>query len=484
MEKNETPKGMNGQNDPADVASQENIKNIWEQFKEFVLGLLDIRNGAEPKITIEGIKKDIPFKGHTAWILVFSIFIASIGLNTNSTAVVIGAMLISPLMGPILGIGLSVGINDIETLRRSFVNFLVMVFLSILTAFIYFKFSPFQTASNEILGRVEPTFLDVLIAFSGGLAGIVAGSRKEKSNAIPGVAIATALMPPLCTAGFGLATGNLSYFFGAMYLFIINTIFIALSTFLIVKYLRFPMARYANAARRKKVNRIVISVALLVIIPSVFSFISIMERTFYERDASLFLKETVIFPGSEQIKHNIDFEKKELEVYMIGNNVPVTAIEAWQAKIGDSKRLTGTKLKIRQGHDKTDELTNTLSNKVKEGVLQDLYAQNSKELSNKDAKILLLENELQRVTEMYKKDKVPLLDLAKEAKINYDGLEGLSFAKVVKTNLKKVEEIPVASAIWSKKLKKSVVNEQSKKLRKWLQFKLELDTLLIKQDYY
>ncbi len=481
MEKNETPQNDANQ---SDVASQENIKNIWEQFKEFVSGLLDIRHGAEPKTTIEGIKKDIPFKGHTAWILVFSIFIASIGLNTNSTAVVIGAMLISPLMGPILGIGLSVGINDIDTLKRSFVNFLVMVFLSILTAFVYFKFSPFQTASNEILGRVEPTFLDVLIAFFGGLAGIVAGSRKEKSNAIPGVAIATALMPPLCTAGFGLATGNLSYFFGAMYLFTINTIFIALSTFIIVKYLRFPMARYANAARRKKVNRIVITVALLVIIPSVFSFLSIMKRTFYERDAKLYLAETIIFPGAEQIKHNIDFEKKELEVYMIGNNVPATTIEAWQSKISEIKSLAGTKLRIRQGHDKTDELTNQLSSKVKEGVLQDLYAQNSKELSNKDAKILLLENELKRITEMYKKEKVPLLDLANEAKINYDGLEALSFAKVIKTNLKKMEEVPVASVTWNKKLKKKIINAQSEKLRKWLQFKLKLDTLLIKQDYY
>lgn len=458
------------------------IQSIWEKFKEFVLGLLDIRQGAEPKSTIEGIKKDIPFKGHTAWILIFSIFIASIGLNTNSTAVVIGAMLISPLMGPILGIGLSVGINDIETLRRSLVNFGVMVFLSILTAFTYFKFSPFQTASNEILGRVEPTFLDVLIALFGGLAGIVAGSRKEKSNAIPGVAIATALMPPLCTAGFGLATGNLEYFLKALYLFGINTVFIAMSTFIIVKYLRFPMARYANAARRKRVNRIVIVVALLMIIPSVFSFVKIMKRTFYENESNLYLKEVVLYPGAEQIKHNIKFNEKVLEVYMIGNTVPENTIAEWQSKMSENKYLAGTKLKIRQGQDKTDELTSNLSKEVKEGVLQDLYAQNSKALSDKDAKILLLENKIKQLSQASRKEEVPLTALANEAKINYDGLEAMSFAKVIRTDLKKLDTLPIVTVSWNEKLKSKVIEQQSDKLRKWLQFKLALDTLVVKNE--
>ncbi len=466
-----------------DQELQKDIKSIWQQFKEFVLGLLDIRQDTDHKATIEGIKNDIPFKGHTAWILIFSIFIASIGLNTNSTAVVIGAMLISPLMGPILGIGLSVGINDIDTLRRSLVNFAVMVFLSILTAFIYFKLTPLQIANSEILGRTEPTFLDVLIALFGGLALVVAKSKRgTMAGVIFGVAIATALMPPLCTAGFGLATGNISYFLGALYLFGINTVFIALSTFVIVKYLRFPMARYANASRRKKVNRIVIAVALTFIIPSVFTFLRIMDHTFYKNEAEAFLSEVIIYPGAEQIKHNINVEDKELEVYMIGNTVPETTVAEWQKKTSEIKRLAGTKLRIRQGQDKTDELTSSLSNKVKEGVLQDLYAQNSKVLSDKDAKIKLLENEIEHLTKKSKANNVPLLALANEAKINYEGLKGLSFAQVIRTDLKKIDTLPVATVIWDSKLKNKVIDQQSDKLRKWLQFKLELDTLVVKSE--
>lgn len=458
------------------------IKDIWQQFKAFLKELLDIRQGADPKSTIEGIIKDVPFKGHTAWILVFSIFIASVGLNTNSAAVVIGAMLISPLMGPILGIGLSIGINDIDNLRRSLVNFGVMVLLSVLTAFVYFKISPFQIPSNEIINRTEPTLLDVLIAVFGGLAGIVAGSRKEKSNAIPGVAIATALMPPLCTAGFGLATGNMSFFWGAMYLFGINTVFIALSTFVVVKYLRFPMAKYATAAKRKKVNRIVILVALVVIIPSIVSFIKILDRTLYEKQAGVFLDEHIIYPGAEVIKRSVDIEEKEIEVYLIGENVPKQVIAKWQNAIQEDERLLGTKLNVRQGQDKSDELASKLSDRVKEGLLQDLYRQSSEQMSNKDAKIKLLENEINRLDVEAKKAEVPLVQLAAEAKINYTGIEELSYAKVVKTNFNKLDTMPVFSVKWSKKLRSSTKRTQEKKLGEWLKFKLKLDTLLVKSE--
>ena len=462
-----------------DLNSQEEIKDIWYRFKCFLRELLDIRQGADPKSTIEGIKKDIPFKGHTAWILVFSIFIASIGLNTNSAAVVIGAMLISPLMGPILGIGLSIGINDIDTLRRSLVNFGIMVLLSVLTAFVYFKISPFQIPSNEIINRTEPTLLDVLIAVFGGLAGIVAGSRKEKSNAIPGVAIATALMPPLCTAGFGLATGNLDFFLGALYLFGINTVFIALSTFVVVKYLRFPLAKYATTTKRKKVNRIVILVALIVIIPSVFSFLRIIDRTLYEKHASVFIDENIVYPGAEVIKRSLDLEAKEIEVYLIGENVPKSTITNWQSAIQEDERLLGTKLNVRQGQDKSDELALKLSDKVKEGVLQDLYTQSSQQISDKDAKIRLLENEINRLAAEAKKSEIPLQDLATEAKINYSGIQSLSYANVVTTDFKKIDTIPVFTVRWDDKLKTKTKNSQEVKLGEWLKYKLKLDTLKI-----
>lgn len=462
--------------------TKQEIKDIWQRLKGFLTELLDIRQGAEPKITIEGIKKDIPFKGHTAWILVFSIFIASIGLNTNSAAVVIGAMLISPLMGPILGIGLSIGINDIETLRRSLVNFGVMVLLSVLTAFVYFKISPFQIPSNEILNRTEPTLLDVLIAIFGGLAGIVAGSRKEKSNAIPGVAIATALMPPLCTAGFGLATGNYPYFFGALYLFGINTVFIALSTFVVVKYLRFPLAKYATAAKRKKVNRAVILVALVVVLPSVYTFYQILDRTLFEKHASVFLEEHVNYPGAEMIKNSVNLEKREIDVYLIGESVPQGIIEKWQKMIAEDEDLEGTKLNIRQGQDKSDELATKLSDKVKQGVLQDLYRESNQQMSDKDARIALLENEIKRLASGSHELQIPLQNLAQEAKINYTGLVGLSYAEIISTDLKKVDTTALFTVKWSKKVRNSSKPELEKKLAEWLKFKLKNKEIKVKGE--
>ena len=201
------------------------------QIKRILTIHFDLRQEKEDEQeTIDSLKKGVEFRGTNLWVLIFAIFLASLGLNTNSTAVIIGAMLISPLMGPIMGFGLGLGIADFDLVKRSLRNYLTATLFSVVTATIYFLISPISEAQSELLARTSPTIYDVLIAFFGGLAGIVAGSTKSKGNVIPGVAIATALMPPLCTAGFGLATGNLSYFLGAFYLYFINTVFISLST--------------------------------------------------------------------------------------------------------------------------------------------------------------------------------------------------------------------------------------------------------------
>ena len=217
--------------DQSKESIKQEAKGLWARVKSFLVELLDFRSDTDRETTMDAIIKDIPFKGATAWILVCSIFVASVGLNANSTAVVIGAMLISPLMGPILGMGLSIAINDIDTLKKSLVNFGVMVFLSVLTAFLFFWLFPLREESSELLARTKPDIRDVLIAFFGGLALIIARTKKGTiASVIFGVAIATALMPPLCTVGFGLSQaflGNpngLSFAGGAMYLFIINTI--------------------------------------------------------------------------------------------------------------------------------------------------------------------------------------------------------------------------------------------------------------------
>lgn len=241
------------------MAKEDSENSLGSSFKSFLSSLseiLNITDNAQREITIEGIKRDIDFKGFNVWILILAIFIASIGLNVNSTAVIIGAMLISPLMGPIMGVGLSIGINDLFTLKRSLRSFGIAVIVSLVTSTLYFSITPLSDAQSELLARTQPNLLDVFIAFFGGLAGILAGSRKEKNNVVPGVAIATALMPPLCTAGYGIGTGQWNYFLGAFYLFLINSIFIAIATSLVVRYLKFPLTELPDKRTERKNQKI------------------------------------------------------------------------------------------------------------------------------------------------------------------------------------------------------------------------------------
>lgn len=232
----------------------ENPKNLFTEIKGFLSELMNIRHDTDTSATIDSIKADIPVRGHTSWILMCAIFIASLGLNANSTAVIIGAMLISPLMGPILGMALSLAINDVDLLRRALKNFGVMVALSVTSAFVFFWLFPLRDTSSELLARTSPDIRDVLIAFFGGLALAIARAKRGTiASVIFGVAIATALMPPLCTVGFFLAVGNWKLAFGALYLFLINTFFIGLATFIVLRVIKVPMVVYANSSRRKKI---------------------------------------------------------------------------------------------------------------------------------------------------------------------------------------------------------------------------------------
>ena len=222
----------------------------------------------EERECIERISKEVSFKGANLWVLIFAIFLASLGLNVNSTAVIIGAMLISPLMGPIIGMGLAVGINDLDLLKRSAKNYAVATLISVLTATLFFLISPLSEAQSELLARTSPTLYDVLIAFCGGAAGVIALCTRGKGNVIPGVAIATALMPPLCTAGYGLATGHLLYFLGAFYLFFINTVFIALATFAGVRLMKFHQHEDLSDEQARIERRWIMSLVILTIIPA------------------------------------------------------------------------------------------------------------------------------------------------------------------------------------------------------------------------
>lgn len=269
----------------------------------------------------ENIEKDVIFKGTNLWILVFAIFVASIGLNMNSTAVIIGAMLISPLMGPINGMGYSLATYDFPLFQKAIKNFGFAVMASLIASTLYFTISPVSTAHSELLARTSPTIYDVLIALFGGLAGIVAMSSKQKGNVIPGVAIATALMPPLCTAGYGLATFNLNYFFGAFYLFTINTVFIALSSVLVSQLLKFPIRTLVNETQKKKVNRWVSFVILITIVPSIYFGYVLVENEEFTTEAGNFVKSVSVYDGNYLLKNEIDANKKKITLMYAGNTI-------------------------------------------------------------------------------------------------------------------------------------------------------------------
>jgi len=461
-------------------AVKKDALSIWQNIKKFLSELLDIKSDTDRDATVEAVRADIPFKGHIAWILVFSVFVASIGLNVSSTAVVIGAMLISPLMGPIVGIGLSVAINDATMMRRSFINLGVMVGLSVLTAFIYFTISPIKEDTPELVARTYPTILDVLIAIFGGLALIVAKTKKgTMASVLFGVAIATALMPPLCTVGYGLAIGNWEYAGGAMYLFSINAVFIALATFTVAKLLRFPLVKYANQKRRKRVATIATVIALAVIAPSIFLFVKLLNEQVYDTNANSFVDNQIEFTGSEVIKQNPNYEKKEIEIYIIGNIIPQNQINAWQEKLSrqDDERLAISQLIIHQGSDQSSALAEQLSSQVKSGILEDLYLKNQEALSGKDAQIRLLEDQITKLTAIA----LPFDKVGEEAKILYNGLDRFAYANMVYSNFNSSDTITTFKMGWADSIPRSTRKENNLKIGAWLKQRFSLDTLVVEE---
>lgn len=284
------------------------MKNSWvyKQIRGFFSRNFDVRQEKEnEQETIESIKKGVEFKGTNLWVLIFAILIASLGLNMNSTAVIIGAMLISPLMGPIMGFGLGLGIADVGLVKTAFRNFAIATIVSVITSTLYFLITPFSEAQSELLARTTPTIYDVLIAFFGGLAGIVASSTKSKGNVIPGVAIATALMPPLCTAGYGIASGQLYYFLGAFYLFFINTVFISLATFLVVRLLKYPKKVFLDKQQETKVTRYVGIIVFFTIVPSLFLSYNLIRSSYFKERVNKFINNKLVFTNTQIINKTI-----------------------------------------------------------------------------------------------------------------------------------------------------------------------------------
>lgn len=313
------------------------------------------RDNIDRAQTINSLRESIAFSGVNLWILVIAIFMASLGLNVNSTAVIIGAMLISPLMGPIMGIGLGLGTLDLQMVRTSFRNWVAAFLISLITSWLYFLVTPYRVAGNELLARTYPTVYDVLIAFAGGLAGILAGSsRLRQSNVIPGVAIATALMPPICTAGYSLANARWTDLAGALYLFLINSVFISLATYLVVRGLKFPLRTYVDAGKQKKWRSITSTIAILVIAPSIYLTYNLVKNYVVAEKAEKYLEGEITSADRYVLNRKIVSEggKSVLKVAVLGRPIDSTDYAALQAKLSDYG-LPNLKLELTQGFQDT-----------------------------------------------------------------------------------------------------------------------------------
>lgn len=329
-----------------------NANKFFQDVKSGLKGYFSLSGFLVPEQEAEqSIREGVTFKGTNIVILVFAILIASLGLNTNSTAVIIGAMLISPLMGPIIGLGLGIGIEDFELVKRSLRNLTVAAAFSVLASCFYFLLSPVSEGHSELLARTSPTIYDVFIGFFGGGAGIFAIASKNKGNVIPGVAIATALMPPLCTVGYGLATWQLAYFFGALYLFLINSIYICLATFIGVKVMKFSKMQSAVPHRAKKMKRIVYTVAVLTLLPSIYLTYNMLTKERFEMNATRFVNDEFHFPSTQVLSHSATVQKgvRTITVTLIGKTLPQDSLELALGGKMHYYGLQGATLKIVQG---------------------------------------------------------------------------------------------------------------------------------------
>lgn len=320
-----------------------------------------------PEIIHEAIEKGVVFRGTNLWILVFAILVASVGLNMNSTAVIIGAMLISPLMGPINGVGYSVATYNFELLKKSLKNLGFATAAGLITSTVYFLLTPVHGEHSELLARTSPTIYDVLIATFGGLAGIVAISSTNKGNVITGVAIATALMPPLCTAGYGLSIGNMAYFFGALYLFLINSVFIALSAMIVSQLLKFPKKSNLLTREIKNKNMAVIAVVVLTVVPSVYLGYTLVQKEHFQQNSELFVSKVGVWEGNYLLQSKIDPDKETIVLTYAGNEIDSISKHRLHEKAKDLK-LGNAKITIRQGINLSDsrllDQTNSKENEI------------------------------------------------------------------------------------------------------------------------
>ena len=394
--------------------------SIWSRIKSSVAGIVNITDDVDTIKAAQSIRSIVSFRGPNAWILAFAIIIASVGHNVNSTAVIIGAMLISPLMGPIFGVGLGLGVNDTALLRSAVKNLIVMLLISLLASFLYFVISPLKLVNpTELLARTNPTIYDVLIALFGGAAGIFEMSRRDKGTVLSGVAIATALMPPICTAGYGLAHLEMHYFFGALYLFLINMVFIILSTYLMVKYLKFPEVGSQDEAKTLRNRRIITAVIVLMVVPSLWSaFVLIRNNNFTQR-VDNFVAANRTLPHSYIYDYKIDTHRSgSVEVFLGGEPLNAGEKEMFLAAAANAG-IRSEQIVLREQSYNEEKASET------EKILQGFYQRAGDELSRRDAQIGLLNRQLEEL----KGSEIPYSQITREVKAQYPEIEHLYLSK-------------------------------------------------------
>jgi uncharacterized hydrophobic protein (TIGR00271 family) len=452
------------------------ISDITQNMRIFLKERFDLSEDQAPYgDVVASVAKSTEFKGTNLWILMFSIIVASVGLNMNSTAVIIGAMLISPLLGPIIGIGLSLAIYDFDLVKKSYKNFLIAVGISVATSTTYFFISPISDAQSELLARTSPNIYDVFIAFFGGLAGIIANTRKDKfGTVIPGVAIATALMPPLCTAGYGLATGNLYYFFGAFYLFFINSVFIALAAFLIIRFLRFPVKELVDKTREKRLQYYILAITLATLIPSIYFGYKIVMKSVFERNAYAYISNELQFPNTQIIDKHLEFDGKEptIKILLFGEYVEEFQIRQAENRLSNYG-LSKVQLDVRQGLNNKDIPD---INTLRASVLEDFYKSAEDKIKTAEEKIDLLERELTR----YKQYESSTTDIQHEIKALDPGIEEMSIMRGLVANLETHETDTIFMVYLNYRPGVTPINRN--KLERWTRARLKTDRVRIVYD--
>lgn len=417
----------------------------------------NLHSGEEDKEKVlETIRSNISFRGSNLWILACAIVIASVGLNVNSTAVIIGAMLISPLMGPIVGAGFALAIYDFNLLKKSSKNLFIATIVSLSVATAYFFISPFKETQSELLARTAPNIYDVIIAFFGGLVGVIALTRVEKGNPIPGVAIATALMPPLCTAGYGLAIGNSTFFFGAFYLYSINCFFICISTFLIVKYLNYKPINQLNTKLEKQIRYGISGLITIMIVPSFYLAYNLFQEKKFNQKVEEFITNEFSAKGYVLIYKNIKYNivPKKMELAFLTKKFSPEELNTLNEKLLQY-HIFNTSLEIRQD-----------SKNLKHEILDELGKQ-SKTLSDKNIIINNLENKLNEYT-------IDNPEIIKEIAILFPELKSISLGKHI-TNANSTKTITVL--LYQTKNKTQKVDDN--KLQTWLNQKLNISDIKI-----